>query len=107
MAYLMRERFQKGDSGALVGNLNFSFRGGFEMDVYSCRSCGRLEFFLPDTEESYAEPEAAEDFPPDADCGIVGVSRDGMPQVRCSACGRNHDFDYPQCPYCGYPQNGR
>ena len=41
-----------------------------------------------------------DDLPPEAEQGIVGVSMDGIPQVRCPRCGRRHDFDYPKCPYC-------
>lgn len=100
MAFLMRESFQKGESGAWVGNLNFHFRGGFEMDVYSCPNCGKLEFFLPESEDPEIEEPEMESMPPDAECSIVGVSMDGIPQIRCPVCGRNHDFDYPRCPYC-------
>jgi hypothetical protein len=103
MAFLMRETFQKGECGAWVGNLNFHFRGGFEMDVYNCPKCGRLEFFLPDWQEDETEEavEVPEDLPPEPGSEITRVNRDGMPQVRCRACGKEHDFDYPTCPYCG------
>lgn len=101
MEFLMREKFQKGESGAWVGNLNFNFRGGFEMDVYSCAKCGRLEFFLPHREDETEEIEPEESLGHEAD-NIVCVSKDGIPQVRCPACGRTHDFDYPQCPHCGH-----
>ena len=32
---------------------------------------------------------------------------DGLPQRKCPRCGKDHDFDYPQCPFCGhdYVQN--
>lgn len=40
MTFLMREKFQKGDMGVWVGNLNFSMQGGFEMEVYNCTKCG-------------------------------------------------------------------
>ena len=26
---------------------------------------------------------------------------DDLPQKTCPQCGRQHDFDYPKCPYCG------
>jgi transcriptional regulator with XRE-family HTH domain len=29
------------------------------------------------------------------------VQEDQLPQRTCPQCGKNHDFDYPQCPYCG------
>lgn len=25
-----------------------------------------------------------------------------LPQRVCPKCGKNHDFDYPHCPHCGY-----
>ena len=100
MRFLMRESFQKGDSGAWVGNLSMHFRGGFEMEVYACSDCGRLEFFLPEEDR----PELVEDveIPEgiDYNAGIAYVSREGIPQVRCPKCGYAHDFDYPACPRC-------
>lgn len=102
MEFLMREKFQKGESGAWVGNLNFSFRGGFEMDVYSCPRCSRLEFFLPREEEPDSPDFDAGELPPDSASDIVSVSRDGIPQVRCRACGRTYDFDFPKCPHCDF-----
>jgi len=30
------------------------------------------------------------------------VQLDGIPQKTCPKCGRNHDFDYPKCPFCGH-----
>lgn len=104
MEYLMCEKFQKGDMGVWVGNLNFSMQGGFEMEVYSCPNCGKLEFFQPGVpEEDIEAPDMGDDFvPPELDKNIVCVSREGIPQVRCPACGVKHDFDYPQCPKCGH-----
>lgn len=103
MTFLMQEKFQLGNMGVWVGRLNFSMQGGFEMEVYSCPKCGKLEFFLPGTPEEQDSVELLdEELPPDSDRPIVGVSKDGIPQVRCPACGRNHDFDYPRCPHCDY-----
>ena len=30
------------------------------------------------------------------------VMDDSLPQRQCPQCGKLHDFDYPQCPFCGY-----
>ena len=30
------------------------------------------------------------------------VINDELPQKICPKCGKKHDFDYPQCPYCEY-----
>lgn len=27
---------------------------------------------------------------------------DKLPQRKCPRCGKEHDFDYPQCPHCDY-----
>lgn len=103
MTFLMQEKFQKGDMGPWVGNINFSMQRGFEMEVYSCPKCGKLEFYLPGVSEKEEPAEIEfEELPPDPDRPIVGVSKDGIPLVRCPACGRNHDFDYPRCPHCDY-----
>lgn len=104
MEFLMQEKFQKGDMGVWVGNLNFSMQGGFEMEVYNCSRCGKLEFFLPHIPEKEIEiPEIQEEYvlPPEGSSPIVCVNNAGIPQVRCRACGILHDFDYPQCPKCG------
>lgn len=100
MSFLMREKFQKGESGAWVGDVNFKFRGGFEMEVYSCPKCGRLEFFQPGKEDEEPAEPGFEELPIREDRPIVRVSEDGIPQIQCPACGWIHDFDYPKCPKC-------
>ena len=105
MQYVTRESFQKGDCGAWVGNLNFSFRGGYEMEVYRCPKCGKLEFFQPDWEDKTGEEDSSEDFTMYETGEITRVNRDGIPQVRCRCCGQEHDFDYPACPHCGHQRN--
>jgi endogenous inhibitor of DNA gyrase (YacG/DUF329 family) len=52
-----------------------------EVDIYSCPDCGKLEFFLADAAE------------------------EGLQQRRCPKCGKQHDFDYPKCPFCKYDYN--
>ena len=27
---------------------------------------------------------------------------EALPQRKCSQCGKEHDFDYPRCPFCGF-----
>ena len=27
---------------------------------------------------------------------------DSLPQRKCPQCGKEHDFDYPRCPFCGF-----
>ncbi len=31
-----------------------------------------------------------------------GVIDESLPQRQCPRCGKSHDFDYPQCPFCEY-----
>ena len=106
MEFLMRESFQKGACGAWVGNLNFNFRGGYEMEVYRCPRCGKLEFFEPDWQDKTEETdEFSQDVSPLEAGQITRVNMDGIPQVRCRCCGQEHDFDYPACPHCGHQRN--
>lgn len=37
-----------------------------------------------------------------ADGFSVPKQSDDLPQKKCPACGKKHDFDYPACPYCGH-----
>jgi transcriptional regulator with XRE-family HTH domain len=30
---------------------------------------------------------------------------DTLPQRQCPKCGKDHDFDYPECPHCGHSYN--
>ena len=100
MGFVMRERFQLGQKGFILGDLPNLLAGSLELDVYSCSECGKVEFFQPETVEEPREMES--DLPPEAGQRIVGVSGAGIPQVRCPSCGKCHDFDYPKCPCCDY-----
>jgi len=100
--FLMKESFLKGDSGAWVGNITPHFRGGFEMEIYACPKCGKLEFFLPEEEMDQLPEDMEEVELPEYDENIVRVSQDGIPQIRCVRCGYIHDFDSPRCPRCEY-----
>ena len=65
-----------------------------------------MEFFVPGTSNlpvKQPEPVQTEEFDyvgAMVNEGIDAVSKDGMPQKKCPTCGREHDFDYPRCPYC-------
>ena len=102
MGFVMRERFQLGQTGLILGDLPNLLAGSLELDVYGCPQCGKLEFFQPETAVSEFRPEPQEGLPPEAGQRIIGVSADGVPQVRCPSCGKNHDFDYPKCPCCDF-----
>ena len=104
MQFGRQEKIQLGQTGFLFGDLPNLIAGALEVDIYSCPQCGKLEFFLPGyPQDEHQAPELEEDaFPPDADRTIVGVSMEGIPQVRCPACGRKHDFDCTRCSYCNY-----
>ena len=34
--------------------------------------------------------------------GMKPIVDDALPQRKCPKCGKEHDFDYPQCPFCDY-----
>ena len=100
--FLKREKIQLGQTGFFSGDWGNILAGALEVEIYCCPGCGKIEFYQP--REQFAEPEVFdEDLPPESNQGIVGVSRDGIPQVRCRACGKTHDFDYHHCPYCNHP----
>ncbi len=33
------------------------------------------------------------------------LSLDKLPQKTCKNCGKDYDFDYASCPYCGHVDN--
>lgn len=82
MNHIRTEKLQLGQTGWILGDLPNLFAGSMEVDIYSCPKCRKLEFFL------------AED-----------LQEEGLPQKQCPRCGKKHDFDYPQCPFCKYDYN--
>ena len=34
------------------------------------------------------------------------TEEDSIAQVKCKACGRHYDMDYPKCPYCSFRNTG-
>ena len=104
LVFLKKEKIQLGQTGFVLGDWPNLFAGSFESEIYYCPKCGKLEFYLPGFPvEEYDEPDMElDELPPDAEQNIVGVSMEGIPQVRCPACGHRHDFDYPRCPKCEY-----
>ena len=82
MSFIKREKLQLGQTGWILGDWPNLLAGALEVDIYCCRECGRLEFFRGDFSHDESE--------------------DRMAQVTCPVCGRQHDMDYPKCPFCGY-----
>jgi len=80
------ERIQLGKTSWLLGDLPNLISGAMEVEIWYCKGCGKVEFFAP--EGSFEERE----FKGSTD----------LPQKRCNSCGRNYDFDFPKCPYCGH-----
>ncbi len=101
MGLVGREKFQLGEHGFFLGDLPNLLAGSLELELYGCPKCGKVEFFQPETAVAELR-EDLKDLPPEAGQRIIGVSGDGIPQVRCPACGKCHDFDYPKCPCCDY-----
>lgn len=104
MHFIKQEKIQLGQTGYFLGDWPNILAGALDVEIYACPKCGKLEFFMPGvTQEVDPDPDMElEDLPPEANKHIVGVSRDGVPQVRCPNCGKKHDFDYPKCIYCDF-----
>ena len=99
MQFGMQQKFQLGQAGLIFGAWPNLLAGALELEVWFCPDCGKAEFFVPGTGKREAEPEF--DFVGSmVSEGIDSISMDGMPQKKCPTCGREHDFDYPKCPYC-------
>ena len=81
MNHIKTENLQLGQTGWILGGLPNLLAGALEVEIYSCPSCGKLEFFAADEEE------------------------ERLPQKRCPNCGKLHDFDFPKCPSCKYDYN--
>ena len=104
MKFAMQQKFQMGEAGFLTGDLPHLLAGALELEVWFCPDCGKAEFFVPGTGKREEEPEF--DFVGSmVSEGIDSISMDGMPQKKCPVCGREHDFDYPKCPYCKHDYN--
>lgn len=86
MKYMMTEKMQLGQTGWIFGDLSNLFAGALEVDFYSCPGCGKIEFFvahfLKETEEE--------------------TEKEVVQQKKCPVCGRLHDVDVSQCPFCQF-----
>lgn len=105
MAFLKQEKLQLGQTGFFLGDWPNLLAGALDVEIYGCDHCGKLEFMMPGYAESSTEEpelEEVEFLPPEEGRSIVGVSVEGVPQVECPRCGRQHDFDYPKCIYCDF-----
>lgn len=104
MKFARQEKIQLGQTGILLGDWPNIMAGALEVEIWLCPKCSKVEFFLPGyPEETPVEPEMDDAaVPPEEAMDIVGVSMEGIPQVRCPACGLEHDFDYHHCPRCEY-----
>ena len=106
MKFGMQQKFQMGQTSFLLGDWPNLMAGSWELEVWCCPKCGKVEFFVPGTSNlpvKQPEPVQTEEFDYVGSMvneGIDALSKDGMPQKKCPTCGREHDFDYPRCPYC-------
>ena len=103
MKFGMQQKFQLGQTSFLLGDWPNLMAGALELEVWFCPKCGKVEFFVPGSTQNLPvkqpEPAQTEEFSMVSE-GIDAVSKDGMPQKKCPTCGREHDFDFPKCPYC-------
>ena len=106
MKFGMQQKFQLGQTSFLLGDWPNLMAGALELEVWFCPKCGKVEFFVPgssDRLEHHEEPVQSGEFDfveSVVSEGIDAVSAEGMPQKKCPTCGKEHDFDYPRCPYC-------
>ena len=107
MKFGMQQKFQMGQTSFLLGDWPNLMAGSLELEVWFCPKCGKVEFFVPGSTQNLPvkqpEPVQTEEFDYVGSVvneGIDAVSKDGMPQKKCPTCGKEHDFDYPRCPYC-------
>ena len=106
MKFGMQQKFQLGQTGFLLGDWPNLLAGALELEVWFCPKCGKVEFFVPGSSnrpEHHEESAQSGEF--DFVSSVVNesieaVSAEGIPQKKCPICGREHDFDYPRCPYC-------
>ncbi len=76
MNYIKTENIQLGQYGLILGDIPNYIAGGLLVDIYICNDCHKVEFF-----ESVEEQTE---------------------KIKCPNCGKQHDFDYPKCPFCKY-----
>ena len=99
----MQQKFQMGEAGFLTGDWPHILAGALELEVWFCPDCGKVEFFTPGSRRRAAKQEEGESFDfveAMVNESIDSIGDDGMPQKKCPTCGREHDFDFPKCPYC-------
>ncbi len=85
MQYLTREKLDLGHSSWLFGNFSSRVGGALEFSVHGCPNCGKLEFF-------HTEPQLFK-----ADSRSFGYF---IGQTYCNSCGKYHDVDLGECPFC-------
>ena len=83
MNLIRTEKLQLGQTGWILGDLPNLLAGAMDVDIYSCPSCRKLEFYQGDGE---ADQQASS----------------GIAQKICPKCGLEHDLDDPRCPRCKF-----
>ena len=74
------EKIQLGQTGWFLRDLPNLLAGALEVEIYSCKVCGKIEFFQSET-------------------ASVNAS---IATTKCPKCGKIHDIDCPKCPFCKY-----
>ena len=83
MKHIRTEKIQFGQTGWILGDLPNLFAGAMEVEIYSCPQCKKLEFFLPEYK-------------------IEESKQEDVPQRSCPLCGRKHDAEDSNCPFCNF-----
>lgn len=103
MKFGMQQKFQMGEAGFLTGDWPHLLAGALELEVWFCPGCGKVEFFTPGSRNRTSQQDEGEAFDFVGSLvneSIDSIGMDGMPQKKCPTCGKEHDFDFPKCPYC-------
>ena len=88
MNHIRTEKLQFGQTGWILGDLPNLFAGAMEVEIYSCPQCRKLEFFLPDYNIRQMQQEE--------------MKQEALSQKACPLCGRKHNVDDSQCPFCNF-----
>ena len=83
MRFIKRENVQLGKTGWLMGDWGNLLAGALDVAIFTCPTCGKLEFFRGDLYDAQ-EPEE----------GTIA-------KITCPQCTVQYEMDYPKCPYCG------
>lgn len=78
MKFIGTKKLQLGETGWFLGDLPNLLAGSMEVEIYTCPTCGKIDFFQLET------------------------AKDGIAMTVCPKCGQKHEMDDPKCPFCKF-----